>query len=152
MHFHSKIDGFDFTRDQDFHLRFFDPRIGWPKAPHSRPPTENTLHWNVGYIQHDRSLDEMMQDYVRRYDLTAEHPEWVQQQAANVRMILTACRAIAEKRGWAYVQNFEWWPRARDIAYDGVDPEPVATQPEPAPDPEPEPSSPTPRRRRAKAK
>lgn len=151
VRFRSSIDGFDFSRDQDFHLRFFNPTLGWPKEPHSRPPTENTLHWDVGYVQHDRSLDEMMQDYLRRYDLTAEHPEWVQQQAANVRMMLTAPRAIAEKRGWDYVKSFEWWPRVRDISFDGVDP----VDPTPEPTSEQEPSAdvaaPAPKRRRRRS-
>lgn len=123
IHFKSTIDGFDFTREQDNHLRLFRSELAWPKTPHARPQTENTIHWPVGYIRHDRSLDEMMVDYVRRWKLTRDGG-WGETsiQAHNVRMIQGACNAIAERKGWDYIQSFEWWPEVLQIAYEGNDP------------------------------
>lgn len=120
--FESWIDGFDFTQG-DQHLRFWDnTKAKWPPEPHARPLTENTLLWETGFIKHDRSLDEMMIDYVRRYEMGAEHPEWSPTvQPHNLRMMHTATRAIAERRGWDYVKGFEWWPKVRDYAWDGED-------------------------------
>lgn len=135
FHFTSTIDGFDFTREGDSHLRFFRSNLKWPSTPHARVMTDNTIHWPVGSIAHDRSLDEMMEDYVRRFDLTAENPRWDTIQAHNVRMIEGACRAVAERKGWEYVQSFGWWPRVRDIAFEGKDQFTAAAPeaPEPAP-------------------
>lgn len=120
--FHSSIDGIDFTKEAQGHLRFFSPKIPWPSTPHARPMTDNTLFWDHGYVDHDRTLDEMMQDYVRRYDLTGKEPSWGQMQAHNVKMIRSASSAIGERKGWPYVKSFDWWPRVMDIAYD-EDPE-----------------------------
>lgn len=123
VHFKSKIDGFDFTREQDNHLRFFRSNLLWPATPHSRPQTDNTIHWKTGFVSHDRSLDEMMTDYVRRYHLT-EEGGWGTTgiQAHNVRMIQGACNAIAERKGWDYVKSFPWWGEVLTIGYNGTEP------------------------------
>lgn len=119
--FESWIDGFDFTKG-DQHLRFFETRIGWPPEPHARPMTDNTLLWHTGSIKHARTLDEMMVDYTRRYEMGADHPEWPESvQPHNQRMMHSATRAIAEKRGWDYVKAFEWWPKVREFAWEGQD-------------------------------
>src|SRR5512139_456348 len=123
IHFKSSIDGFDFTREQDNHLRFFSPLLTWPPTPHSRPVTSLTLHWPTGFVSHDRSLDEMMLDYTRRWKLTKEGG-WgaTQIQAHNERMMQGACNAIAERRGWSYVTSFPWWSDVLEMAYHGKDP------------------------------
>ena len=140
VHFKSTIDGFEFTREQDEHLRLFQPKVGWPAAPHSRPPIDGGLRWRPNpeaFVTHARSLDEMMQDYIRRYDLTAKEPGWGQQQAHNIRMMQGACNAIMERRGTEYVTAFEWWARVRDIAYGGADPTPIVEPDAPVSAPEP---------------
>ena len=128
FHFVSSIDGHNFTREQDEHLRFFLARIPWPSSPHARPMTNRTLRWRPegGVVHHDRTLDEMMQDYLRKFDICAARPEWAQQQAHNVRMMQGACGAVANIDGWDYVQSFPWWPRMLEVAYGGGDPAPAA--------------------------
>jgi hypothetical protein len=135
VHFRSTIDGIDFTREQDEHLRLFRSSLTWPGSPHSRPNTNNTTKWRVGHVRHDRTLDEMMTDYVRRYDLT-EKGGWGKTgiQEHNVRMIQGACNAIARHKGWGYVKAFPWWNEVAVIAYNGqepVDDQVFEEQPEP---------------------
>lgn len=141
--FESWIEGYDFTRG-DQHLRFWETRFPWPAGPHARPATESTLLWETGFIKHDRTLDEMMLDYIRRYEMGKSHPEWpATAQPHNQRMMLTATRAIAEKNGWDYVKAYEWWPKVREYAWDGEE------QFDPAPDVPvvPDAEEPAPRRR-----
>lgn len=136
--FESWIDGYDFTKG-DQHLRFWETHISWPPEPHARPATDNTLFWETGFIKHDRSLDEMMVDYVRRYEMGLDNPKWSPTvQPHNQKMMHSATRAIAERRGWDYVKAFEWWPKVREYAWDGEE------QSDPVPDAEEEPA---PRRR-----
>jgi len=135
--FESWIDGYDFTKG-DQHLRFWDKSAaGWPSEPHARPMIDNTLLWGTGFIKHDRTLDEMMLDYVRRYEMGLENPGWSPTvQPHNQRMMHSATRAIAEKRGWDYVKAFEWWPKVREYAWDGeeqFDAAPAEEQEEPTP-------------------
>jgi hypothetical protein len=115
-HFHSTIDGFEFTREQDNHLRLFRTRWGWPNTIHSRPmiPMNRTGFWphGRGCISHDRTLDEMMRDYLRRYRIGQGNKNW---DAHNKRMMLAACRAIAERRGADYVTAFPWWKDVRSL-------------------------------------
>ena len=124
IHFRSSIEGFDFIREQDNHLRLFKTRWGWPSTIHSRPmiPMNRTAFWpdEKGYIRHDRSLDEMMRDYIRRFEIGRGHKGW---EAHNRRMMFTATRAIAEKLGWDYVRAYEWWPEVRSLAHGGKEPD-----------------------------
>lgn len=159
VHFKSTIDGFDFTREQDEHLRLFEPRFGWPSMPHARPPIDNGLRWRPSpeaFVRHDRSLDEMMQDYIRRYDLTAKEPSWVQQQAHNVRMMQGACNAIMERRGTEYVTFFDWWPRVLEVVYKGDAPahiaDPTASEAVEEPTSSPKPAPKKRRKRKAATK
>jgi hypothetical protein len=149
--FNSFIDGFDFTRD-DHHLRFWESHIDWPGTPHARPMTSSTIRWDVGQVAHTRSLDEMMRDYIRRYDVS-NNPGWEGIQAHNIRMMEQATKKIAERKGWEYVKSYDWWPRIRDLAWNGEEqsdpesteeptgvPSPVegaSVEPQPAPPPSP---------------
>lgn len=115
IRFRSSIDGFDFLSEQDNHLRLFRTSLGWPPTLHSRPPAMQTAFWRPeAYISHDRSLDEMMQDYLRYWREGRGNAGW---EAHNKVMMHDACAAIAERRGWDYVQAFPWWPDVKAIAF-----------------------------------
>lgn len=122
--FHSYIDDFDFTREQDHHLRLFLTSVDWPPHQHARPMTERTLHWKTGHIDHRRTLAEMMTDYVRRYELGVKQGATGQQQAHNQHMMRAASRAVAERKGWDEIRAAEWWPQVVKIAFEGSDPAP----------------------------
>ena len=144
VHFVSTIDGIDFTREQDEHLRLFDSRVTWPSSQHARPMIDNAIRWRPtpdAYVRHDRTLDEMMRDYTRRYSLGLTEGATEGQMEHNRRMMRGACEAVATHKGWAYITEFEWWPTVVQQAYGGIAPE-ASTVPE-----EPAPTIPAPRRR-----
>ena len=125
VHFVSTIDDINFTREQDEHLRLFETKIGWPSSQHARPMTSNTLRWrpdDEAYVRHDRSLDEMITDYVRRYKIGIKERASSQQMEHNRRMMRGACGAIADHKGWDYVKSFAWWPEVVEHAYGGKSP------------------------------
>lgn len=111
----SWIDGYEFTGEKEAHLRLFKTRVGWPATMHSRPMTEKTIFHDVPYsILHERTLDEMMIDYLRYYKMGMGSSQW---EAHNKLMIKDACEAIAERKGWEYVKAFPWWTEVKSIAF-----------------------------------
>ena len=116
FHFRSWIDDIEFTREQDNHLRMWRSHIPWPPTIHSRPmiDMEDTAFVKVGNIEHRRSLDEMMSDYLRRYEIGKGDKNW---DAHNIRMINKACEAVANHKGWDYVQSKLWWPEVSALAF-----------------------------------
>jgi len=121
IRFRSTIQGIDFTNEQDSHLRLFRTRIGWPHSQlHSRPMTENVMHWRIGHIDHDRSLEEMVLDYLRYLELGRHSSQWT---AHNLRMLRDACEKVAEHTGWSFITSSSWWPEVRDAAFGGRDPQ-----------------------------
>lgn len=125
FHFRSTIDGFDFTSEQHEHLRLFEPSLGWPKTLHSRPMIGTTIPWRPSpeaYISHDRSLDEMVRDYLRYEAIAERDGAGASLRAHNQMMIRDACLAIAERRSPAYVAGHPWWPEAVRVAFGGHDP------------------------------
>lgn len=121
LRFHSTIQGIDFTNEQDAHLRLFRTRVGWPhSALHSRPMTENAVEWATGHIDHDRSLDELVRDYLRYIDMGRHSAQWT---AHNQQMLHDACEKVAEHTGWPFVTSSSWWPEVRDTAFGGRDPQ-----------------------------
>jgi hypothetical protein len=123
--FRSSIDGIDFTGEQDGHVRVFKTRCQWPKTMHSEPRTEKNSVWPVGHIDHDRSLDEMMRDYLSYYERGHGNPGW---EKHNRLMMRGACNSIAHYKGWVYVQSFPWWPQVKAFAYDAEN-EPIPESP-----------------------
>lgn len=118
----SSIEEVSYPSEQDNHLRVFKTRLGWPRTLHSRPMTNNTMFWDPkDYLRHDRSLDEMMQDYLRYYELGRSNKDWV---AHNKLMMHDACAATASYYGWDHVKSFSWWPSVLEVAFEGIDPEP----------------------------
>lgn len=113
--FRSWIDGEEW-KEQHGHLRLFRTRLGWPSTLHSRPMTENTLSWNIGWIEHKRSLDEMIRDYLNYYRAGMWNSQWVEH---NTLMMREACKGAAKLRGWEYVEAFDWWPDVRAVAFTG---------------------------------
>lgn len=118
FHFRSWIDGIEFTSEQDWHLRFFETWIGWPGALHSRPTTDRTLHWRPvpgAVVEHRRSLDEMVRDYLRYIE--REGPGASEQMRAHNRMMIhDAVVAVAARKGMPYVQSFPWYERVKEVA------------------------------------
>jgi hypothetical protein len=111
--FRSAVDGIEYNEPHS-HLRLFRTAIGWPGTLHSRPMTDNTFWWHTGYIRHNRTLDEMMQDYLRYWDVGRGNKGW---EDHNRLMMYHACKGTAETKGWAYVKAFPWWPAVEAIAF-----------------------------------
>lgn len=100
------------------HLRLFRTSLGWPATLHSRPMTEKTIEWSVGWIEHRKSLDEHVRGYLEYLKRSDGNPGWVQH---NTEMIWHACVGTARTRGWAHVQAHEWWPEVQATVFkDGI--------------------------------
>lgn len=113
IEFKSAIDGGEYN-EQHFHLRLFRTRLGWPATLHSRPPTENTGTWRVGHIRHDRTLDEMISDYLNYYRIGRDNRQWEEH---NRMMMYWACCGTANIKGWDYVRSFPWWSQVEAISF-----------------------------------
>lgn len=111
--FRSWVDGIEYE-ERHSHLRLFKTSVGWPRGLHSRPPIENTAVWQTGHIEHKRSLDEMMLDYLRYWDAGRGNRGWDDH---NRLMMHSACSGTARTRGWEYVRAFDWWPQVEAIAF-----------------------------------
>lgn len=109
--FRSWVDGIEYE-EQHSHLRLFHTGVGWPPTLHSRPMIEDALWWPQGYIEHTRTLDEMIRDYLRYLDVGKGNPGWT---AHNELMIRSACHGTASVKGWDYVKGHEWWPKVKAI-------------------------------------
>ena len=119
IRFISSIDAVEYPSESDNHLRFFRTRLGWPITMHSRPDAAHAEFWTTGRIRHDRSLDEMIRDYLRYFELGRGDAGW---EAHNRLMIHDACAATARHKGWPYVRAFDWWPEAATVAFIGESP------------------------------
>lgn len=100
--------------EQHGHLRLFHRRLGWPEGLHSRPAGRKEAWWPYGKIVHQRSLDEMIRDYLRYYRLGRGNPSWDKH---NVLMIHDACASVAEKLSWTFVMEHDWWPEVAKLAF-----------------------------------
>jgi hypothetical protein len=111
--FLSTVEGVPFE-EQRGHLRILRRELGWSPTMHTRPEATRSLWWPRGHIDHDRSLDEMVRDYLRYLDLGRGNPLW---ERHNTLMIRSACGTVAARHGWDYVTAHPWWPEAREIAF-----------------------------------
>lgn len=111
--FKSWVDGIEYT-EQHGHLRLFKTVLGWPPTLHSRPPTEQTAFWTTGHVWHERTLDEMMRDYLRYWRAGRGNPGW---EDHNRLMMYWACLGTAAVKGWDYIRAFEWWPDVKAISF-----------------------------------
>jgi hypothetical protein len=111
--FRSTIEGIPFE-EQRGHLRIFRRELGWPPAMHTRPNAPRSLWCPRGHIDHDRSLDEMVGDYLRYLELGRGNLLW---ERHNTLMIRNACTTIAARSGWEYVMAHGWWPRVWEVAF-----------------------------------
>lgn len=109
--FRSSVEGQEYA-EQHAHLRLFHTKAGWPAALHSRPPIQDGILWQTGHIRHDRTLDELVQDYLRYLGKSGSNAGWT---AHNKMMIRAACESTAAAKGWDFVQSFEWWPQAQKV-------------------------------------
>lgn len=123
--FRSSVDGIEYN-EQHAHLRLFESEVKWPALMHSRPAINDGVLWNPDgadpYIRHDRSLDELVKDYLRYLDLGRHNPGWV---AHNTTMIRSACEGTAGVKGRDYVKSHEWWPQVREIIGELQTPDPA---------------------------
>lgn len=119
--FRSWVDDLEYE-EQHSHLRLFRTAEGWPETMHSRPSPDVTLTGDVGHVEHRRSLDEMMRDYLSYYEKGMRNPAWVDH---NRLMMKSACDGVAAVKGWHYVRSWGWWPQVRDAAYEGRNPKMV---------------------------
>lgn len=110
--FRSTIEGVPFE-EQRGHLRILRRELGWSPALHARPNAARSFWSPRGHIDHDRSLDEMVRDYLRYLELGRGNRLW---ERHNTTMIRNACRTIAARHGWEYVTEHGWWPQVREIA------------------------------------
>lgn len=111
--FRSSVEGSEYE-EQHAHLRLFETNLGWPPLLHSRPPSTRDTLWQTGHIRHDRSLDEMMQDYLRYWHAGRGNEGW---DLHNRTMMHSACSGIAAIKGWDFVKSFSWWPEVEAIAF-----------------------------------
>jgi glycosyltransferase involved in cell wall biosynthesis len=111
--FRSIVEGVEYN-EQHGHLRLFHTSLRWPDTMHSRPTPKHEMEWDRGYILHERSLDEMMQDYLRYWRLGQGNKGW---EDHNRLMMHDACAVIAEHKGWDFVKSFPWWPQVEAIAF-----------------------------------
>lgn len=118
IRFRSSIEGVEYE-EQHSHLRLFRSHLRWPAALHSRPAPRKEINWDLGHIRHDRSLDEMVLDYLRYYQLGKHDKGWTRH---NLMMMREACRAVAARDGWRGITLYPWWPEVRALAFEGVDP------------------------------
>lgn len=109
--FRSTIEGVPFEEARG-QLRILRRELGWPSALHTRPNAERSFWVPRGHIDHDRSLDEMVRDYLRYLELGRGNRLWDRH---NTRMIRDACRTVAARHGWDTVRAHGWWPRVRDL-------------------------------------
>ena len=113
INFRSIVEGVEYN-EQHGHLRLFRSGLGWPQTLHSRPKAKIEIWWPYGHIRHERSLDEMMQDYLRYWDLGRGNKGW---ERHNREMMHDACEGVAQAKGWGFVQSFGWWPAVKEIAF-----------------------------------
>lgn len=109
--FRSSVDGIEYN-EQHAHLRLFHTKRGWPGVLHSRPPIEDGILWHTGHIRHDRTLDELVRDYLRYLEKSGTNAGWI---AHNKMMIRSACHGTAQVKGWDYVMSFPWWNDAKKV-------------------------------------
>jgi hypothetical protein len=114
IRFESITEGIQSSDTQAGHLRLFESRLEWPRTMHSRPAGRSEATWPFGHITHERSLDEMMRDYLRYYELGKGKSSW---EAHNKLMMHDACVVIADHLGWEYVMHHAWWPEVKALAF-----------------------------------
>jgi hypothetical protein len=91
------------------HVRLFRTSTGWEARLHSAATHENVIRWPIGHIQHDRSLNEVFEDYLR-YIRIAEEAEDGNLVNLNINTIYRAANLVADAKGWKYVHAQPAWP------------------------------------------
>lgn len=98
------------------HVRLFRRAGGWEARHHSSAPHENTITWPIGHIDHDRSLDEVVEDYVRKYRMMEREGD-SRLFHVQITMLRRACTQTAQAKGWDWVKDHPWWPEVEAIAF-----------------------------------
>lgn len=123
--FHSIVEGVEYN-EQHGHIRLFKQKLEWPTTLHSRVTGHKEIWWPHGHIVHDRSLDEMIRDYLRYYELGRGNRGW---EAHNILMMHDACVGVAGKHGWTYVMHYDWWKRVSKLAFTKEELDGIGSQP-----------------------
>lgn len=117
IRFRSWTEGVEWTPYHG-HLRLFRTELGWPHTLHSRPMTENTFQWDRGWIEHRRSVDEKVRDYLNYWRIGRGNLGW---ELHNMTMLRAAVSGAAEHKGWDWIKAHDWWPEVQKIAFvDGI--------------------------------
>ena len=104
---HETIEGEPYV-EHGRHVKLFRASTGWEARLHSAATHENVIRWPIGHIQHDRSLNEVFEDYLR-YIRIAEEAEDGNLVNLNMNTIYRAANLVAEARGWKYVHAQPAW-------------------------------------------
>lgn len=115
IRFEETIEGQPFV-EHGKHVRLFRVSGGWEARHHSSAPHENTITWLKGHIDHTRTLDEVVRDYVRKYQMM-EREGRTELFPVQITMLRRACAQTAEVKGWDWVKSHEWWPEVESIAF-----------------------------------
>jgi len=113
--FRETIEGERFV-EHGKHVRLFRTSGGWEARHHSSAPHENTITWQAGYIEHTRSLDEVVIDYLRKYRMM-EREGLTNLFPVQVSMLQRSCTLVARAKGWDWVKAHDWWPEVEAIAF-----------------------------------
>ena len=124
LKFRSWIEGIEWESFHS-HLRLFRTALGWPAKLHSRPMTNQTIAWNEGWIEHRRTLDEMVRDYLGYLAKSEENKAWI---THNTEMIWHACAGTARVKGWEFIQAHSWWPEVQAKVFQDGLPEPAVPE------------------------
>lgn len=108
INFTETIDGIPYT-EHGRHVRLFRPEGGWEARLHSAASHENVGIWPIGVIHHERSLTEVIDDYLG-YLTIAEKDGDANLINVNRATIIRACETVASVRGWEHVRSLPDWP------------------------------------------
>ena len=102
------------------HVRVFQTRLGWPATMHSSPETQRVMRWDVGFIEHRKTLDEHVRGYLGYLERSGSHKGWIEH---NTAMIYHAVTGTAKTKGWDWIKAHDWWPSVEGIIGEAADPE-----------------------------
>ena len=113
IRFAETIDGIEYVEHGE-HVRLFRKDGGWEARHHSSAPHENTIHWPTGVIHHDRTLDEVMRDYLRKYRMMVKAGD-THLLDVQLTMFRRATELVAKEKGIEYVQSFDWYTEIKEL-------------------------------------
>jgi len=116
--FRSWIDGVEWKQPHN-HLRFWANRVIWPSSLHSRPMTDATESWPIGFMEHKKTLDEHVVGYLTYLAKSGQNAGWIDH---NMLQLRSAIANGVGNHGWADIESRPWWPDALAAVYGGNHP------------------------------